>query len=99
MTGGTPSHVPVMVNEVVAALEPRDGGLYVDGTFGRGGYARAILAAAECRVLGIDRDPAAVAAGEDLARAFPGRLNVVEGVFGDLDGILDARGIDAVDGI
>lgn len=99
MTDDIQAHIPVMVNEVVAALEPRDGGLYVDGTFGRGGYSRAILDAAECRVLGIDRDPAAVAAGRDLARAFPDRLSVVEGVFGDLDDILDARGIDAVDGI
>ena len=50
-------HVPVLLSEVVEALSPRDGAHYVDGTFGGGGYARAILDSAKCRVLGIDRDP------------------------------------------
>ncbi|UEM02164.1 16S rRNA (cytosine(1402)-N(4))-methyltransferase RsmH [Skermanella rosea] len=95
----TYEHVPVLLEEVVAALAPRDGGVYVDGTFGRGGYARAILAAADCTVWGIDRDPAAVAAGSALAEEFPRRLNVIEGPFGRMDALLREAGVEEVDGV
>ena len=78
-------HVPVMLAEVMAALEPRDGAQYIDGTFGGGGYARAILEAADCRVLGIDRDPDAIARGQALVERFAGRLTLVEGEFSDMD--------------
>jgi 16S rRNA (cytosine1402-N4)-methyltransferase len=78
-------HLPVMLNEILAALEPRDGGRYVDGTFGGGGYARAILEAADCRVLGIDRDPEAIARGRKLVEQFAGRLTLVEGEFSRMD--------------
>jgi len=74
-------HLPVMLNEVLEALNPRDGAQYIDGTFGGGGYARAILEAADCRVLGIDRDPAAIARGQELVQRFAGRLTLVEGEF------------------
>jgi 16S rRNA (cytosine1402-N4)-methyltransferase len=74
-------HVPVMLNEVLEALSPRDGAHYVDGTFGGGGYASAILEAADCRVLGIDRDPAAIARGQALVERFGGRLTLVQGEF------------------
>ncbi len=74
-------HVPVMLDEVLESLAPRNGAHYVDGTFGGGGYARAILEAADCRVLGIDRDPAAIARGQDLVQRFAGRLTLVEGEF------------------
>jgi 16S rRNA (cytosine1402-N4)-methyltransferase len=70
-----------MLNEVLQALEPRDGAHYVDGTFGGGGYASAILEAADCRVLGIDRDPAAIARGQVLVERFGGRLTLVQGEF------------------
>ena len=53
-------HQPVLLSEVVAALMPRDGAIYVDGTFGAGGYSRALLEAANCTVFAIDRDPGAV---------------------------------------
>jgi len=79
-------HVPVMLNEVLEMLQPRDGGHYIDGTFGGGGYTRAILEAADCRVLGIDRDPAAIARGQDLVQHFGGRLTLVEGEFSRMDG-------------
>jgi 16S rRNA (cytosine1402-N4)-methyltransferase len=79
------SHQPVMLKEVVAAIAPKDGGHYVDGTFGGGGYARAILEAADCRVLGIDRDPEAIARGQALVRDFGGRLTLVEGEFSRMD--------------
>jgi len=83
--GAPAAHVPVMLAEAVEALAPRPGGRYVDGTFGAGGYARAILEAAPgTRVWGIDRDPAAIERGRALAEAFPGRLTLVRGRFGDM---------------
>ena len=78
-------HLPVMLNEVLAALAPRDGARYVDGTFGGGSYSRAILEAADCTVLGIDRDPEAIARGRKLAEHFGGRLTLVEGEFSRMD--------------
>ena len=80
-------HVPVMLSEVLAALNPRDGGSYIDGTFGGGGYARAILEAADCRVLGIDRDPDAIARGQALVKHFNGRLILAEGEFSHMDSL------------
>ncbi|HXR94514.1 MAG TPA: 16S rRNA (cytosine(1402)-N(4))-methyltransferase RsmH [Rhizomicrobium sp.] len=82
-------HLPVMLKEVVAAIAPKDGGLYVDGTFGGGGYARAILQAADCRVLGLDRDPEAIARGQALVEHFAGRLTLVEGEFSRMEEFTD----------
>ncbi len=67
MQAVAPRHIPVLVDAVLAALAPRDDAVYVDATFGAGGYSEAILGAARCRVFGIDRDPDAVARGEALA--------------------------------
>lgn len=92
-------HHPVLLGEVLSALAPRDGGIYVDGTFGRGGYSAAMLDAADCRVWGIDRDPEAVAAGRSLSERYRGRLTVVEGRFGEMDHLLSGHGIEAVDGV
>jgi 16S rRNA (cytosine1402-N4)-methyltransferase len=92
-------HRPVLLSEVIAALSPRDGGIYVDGTFGGGGYSRALLDAAACAVWGIDCDPGALAAGSALAREHEGRLTLIEGRFGDMDGLLAARGIHEVHGV
>ncbi len=78
-------HIPVMLAEVLEALSPRDGAHYVDGTFGGGGYASAILEAADCRVLGIDRDPAAIARGQALVERFGGRLTLVQGEFSRME--------------
>jgi 16S rRNA (cytosine1402-N4)-methyltransferase len=76
-----------MLAEVLEALNPRDGAHYIDGTFGGGGYARAILEAADCRVLGIDRDPDAIARGQALVAHFGGRLTLVQGEFSSMDEI------------
>ncbi len=92
-------HSPVLLAEFLTALQPRDAGLYVDGTFGAGGYSRALLAAARCRVIAIDRDPAAVAEGGALTREHPGHFTVIEGRFGDMEALLAPLGISAVDGI
>lgn len=95
----TPGHTPVLLDEVLHALAPRDGATYVDGTLGGGGYTRALLDAADCTVWGIDRDPDAIERNAVLADAYAGRIHLVEGRFGDMDQLLTARGIDAVDGI
>jgi 16S rRNA (cytosine1402-N4)-methyltransferase len=89
-----------MLAEVLEALAPRDGGAYLDGTFGGGGYAAAILAAAPgCVLYAIDRDPEAIARGAALAARAPGRLHLVEGRFGDMVGLLAARGVARLDGV
>ena len=82
-------HIPVMLAEVLEALSPRDGAHYIDGTFGGGGYSRAILEAADCRVLGIDRDPDAIAGGQALVAHFGGRLTLVQGEFSRMDELAD----------
>jgi 16S rRNA (cytosine1402-N4)-methyltransferase len=95
----TAPHIPVLLNEVIAALAPRAGGIYVDGTFGAGGYSAAILDAAPCTVFGIDRDPDAIAGGEPLRRKYDGRLDLIAGRFGEVDALLAARGVEQVDGV
>src|SRR3970282_1127542 len=92
-------HVPVMLNEVVAALSPRDGAIYVDATFGAGGYSEALLAAAHCTVWVIDRDPPAQPLGHVLARRSPDGLMVLNGRFGDMVKLLAGVGVDRIDGV
>lgn len=92
-------HVPVMLAEVMAALAPQSGGLYIDGTFGGGGYTAAILQSCDCSVLGIDRDPAAIARGQALAERFPGRLFLAHGTFSDLATHLAAAGFEKATGV
>ncbi|MEK0082588.1 16S rRNA (cytosine(1402)-N(4))-methyltransferase RsmH [Geminicoccaceae bacterium SYSU G07066] len=92
------AHRPVLLDEVLETLQPRDGGLYVDATFGGGGYSRAILAAASCRVIGIDRDPDAVVRGEALAAECP-RFAIVHAPFGTMREHLAALGVSEVDGV
>jgi 16S rRNA (cytosine1402-N4)-methyltransferase len=88
-----------MLAEVLDALAPRDGGVYLDATFGGGGYAAAILAAAACTLWAIDRDPEAIARGAVLAARYPGRLHLLHGAFGDMMAMLEARGVSALDGV
>ncbi|OJW22339.1 MAG: 16S rRNA (cytosine(1402)-N(4))-methyltransferase [Rhodospirillales bacterium 69-11] len=94
-----PGHIPVMLPEVLEALAPRAEGVYLDGTFGGGGYGAAILQAAPCTLWAIDRDPAAIARGASLAARFPGRLHLIQGQFGDMLDLLAARGVTALDGV
>lgn len=95
----TPGHSPVLLEEVLTALAPRDGGIYVDGTLGGGGYTRKILEAADCTVWGIDRDPDAIARNAELAAQFTGRLHLLPGRFGDMDTLLRDNGVEGVDGV
>jgi 16S rRNA (cytosine1402-N4)-methyltransferase len=92
-------HIPVMLSEVITALAPRDGAHYIDGTFGGGGYAQAILEAADCKVLGIDRDPEAIARGQALVERFAGRLTLVLGEFSRMDQIAADQFSSGSDGV
>jgi 16S rRNA (cytosine1402-N4)-methyltransferase len=92
-------HIPVLGRQAIEMLSPRDGGIYVDATFGAGGYSRAILDTAGTRVIGIDRDRSAIADGFDLVDRSGGRLTLVEDRFSNLAEICAAQGLDAVDGV
>ncbi len=92
------NHYPVMLNEVLHGLGPQDGEVYVDGTFGAGGYTRAFLNAADCTVIAIDRDPSALKIAEELAQEFGGRFVFVQGCFGDALELVNKAGFEKVDG-
>ena len=92
-------HIPVMRREMLEVMAPRDGAVYVDGTFGAGGYAKALLEAAQCTLWGIDRDPEAVWHGATLGHRFPGRVTVLSGCYGNMIELLGAVGVANVDGI
>jgi 16S rRNA (cytosine1402-N4)-methyltransferase len=92
-------HQPVLLTEVVTALAPRDGAIYVDGTFGAGGYSRALLDAANCHVFAIDRDPDAIAGAKPLLDHYAGRLHILHGRFGDMADLLSRQGVSTVQGV
>jgi 16S rRNA (cytosine1402-N4)-methyltransferase len=99
VAGGLARHVPVLGRAALDALNVRDGGIYIDGTFGAGGYSRAILDAADTQVVAIDRDQSAVAGSADLVAAANGRLTVAEERFSTLDRVARKFGHDRVDGV
>lgn len=91
-------HTSVLHNEAVAALNVRTDGVYVDGTFGRGGYTRAILQHAPRAVYALDRDPQAIAAGQALRQDYP-QLTLLHGRFGAMDSLLSKESVAQVDGV
>lgn len=97
--GGPARHIPVMLSEVLAALEPKDGEVIIDGTFGAGGYSEAILDAAECKVIAIDRDPEAVRASRSLAERYPDRLVTAHARFSEMEQVAAREGVKAVSGV
>ena len=99
VAGGLARHVPVLGRQAIEYLQPKDGGLYIDGTFGAGGYARAILAAANTRVIGIDRDQQAIALGAGLVEEARGRLQLAQERFSRLDDVAHEFGHELVDGV
>jgi 16S rRNA (cytosine1402-N4)-methyltransferase len=99
MTPFASGHISVLGREAVEILSPRGGEIYVDATFGAGGYSRSILATAGTRVVGIDRDRSAIAGGFDLVDGSAGRLTLVEDRFSNLAEVCAAQGLDAVDGV
>src|SRR3569833_2739321 len=98
VAGGLARHVPVLARPAVELLNVCDGGIYIDGTFGAGGYTRAILATENATVIGIDRDQTAIAGGAGLVDAAAGRLTLVEARFSELDRIAEKFGHAAVNG-
>ncbi|HEY2529747.1 MAG TPA: 16S rRNA (cytosine(1402)-N(4))-methyltransferase RsmH [Xanthobacteraceae bacterium] len=96
VAGGPPRHIPVLARQAVAWLGVRDGGVYVDATFGAGGYTRAILATPGARVVGIDRDQAAIAQGAALVEAAQGRLDLVEDRFSNVASIVGSAAVDGI---
>jgi 16S rRNA (cytosine1402-N4)-methyltransferase len=99
VAGGPARHIPVLALPAIELLSIRDGGLYIDGTFGAGGYSRLILDAGDTRVIGIDRDQSAVARGFALVEAYGGRLTLAEDRFSALDRVARECGADAADGV
>jgi len=99
MTASAPRHTSVLGREAIEWLAPRDGGIFVDATFGAGGYSRAILETPGTRVIGIDRDRTAIAGGFGLVDRSDGRLTLVEDRFSNLAEVCAAQGFDAVDGV
>ncbi len=94
--GGLARHIPVLVKQVVEHLNLRHESLVIDGTFGAGGYTREILSAANCNVIGIDRDRTAITAGYGLVEAMGGRLSLVEDTFSALGDVAGAGQADGV---
>jgi len=92
-------HIPVLLDEIVDALDPKDHETYVDGTFGAGGYSRAVLEAAQCNIIAIDRDPDAIQRAAAFQKEFPGRFRIVEGCFGDMASLLAKAEVPPIDGV
>lgn len=92
-------HITVLLESTVDALEPRDGGVYVDCTLGGGGHTELLLQRADCTVIGIDRDPEALAAASARLAPFGDRFVPWHGTFGNLEQALADQGLQQVDGV
>ena len=90
-------HVPVLIDEVIASLSIQSGETHVDGTFGAGGYSRALLGAGAGRVIAFDRDPQAIEEGRSLVP--DSRLTLIHDRFSNMDSVLEERGLAPVDGV
>src|SRR5687767_15485042 len=88
-----------MVAEVLEHLEPSRGGVFVDCTVGMGGHARAVLEAGAARLIGLDRDPAALQLAGEALKPFGDRVTLVHSDYRRLAAVLDERGVAAVDGV
>jgi 16S rRNA (cytosine1402-N4)-methyltransferase len=95
----TAPHVSVLPHETLAALALAAGDILVDGTFGAGGHTVRALDSVGCRVVAIDRDPTAIAAGQHLIEKYSTRLTLLEGRFSDMEALLAGRGVVQVDAI
>ena len=95
----TAPHISVLLDDVLRVLPDHRGAVIVDGTFGAGGYTKALLASGHRQVIAIDRDPTVAAFATPLAEQYPDRFTFISGTFGDMANLLNARAITAVDGI
>ncbi|WP_032112077.1 16S rRNA (cytosine(1402)-N(4))-methyltransferase RsmH [Candidatus Paracaedibacter symbiosus] len=93
------SHIPVLLSEMLNALNIRDQATYLDATFGGGGYSEAILKSADCQVFALDRDPEAIARGKLLEQKYPHRFRIFEGCFSDLFQLAATNFWEKFDGI
>ena len=92
-------HKPVMCEEVLSILNPSDGCVYLDGTLGAGGHSRKILESADCRVVGIDKDPTAIELCRDLEKQYGEKFLSINGSFSNLSQHLQSIGVNKIDGI
>jgi 16S rRNA (cytosine1402-N4)-methyltransferase len=97
--GGPARHIPVMLSEVLQALQPKSGEIIIDGTFGAGGSSEAALQQSDCKIIAIDRDEEAFRLSGKLADKYPGRLMAVLGRFSEMEAIAASEGFTAVDGV
>ena len=95
----TSLHIPVMLDEVTAALNPEAGKTLIDATFGNGGYSYHFLNSTDCRVAAIDRDPEAIARGQAMLSEFNGRFSLFKGPFSALSQLVRGTDFEQVDGI
>lgn len=93
------SHIPVLLPEVIEYLKPTDGGIYVDGTFGAGGYSAAILQAAKCSLFAVDRDPGVEIFAHRLREKHGPAFKLLKGNFADMDELVSAEGVNQVNGV
>ncbi|QMV45935.1 16S rRNA (cytosine(1402)-N(4))-methyltransferase RsmH [Wolbachia pipientis] len=93
------THTPVLLKEMLSLLSPQDGGIYVDATFGAGGYSKAILESADCKVYAIDRDETVAKFYDDLNVKYPNRIKLFIEKFGNIKNLLDSNNIEGIDGI
>ena len=92
-------HIPVLLDAVLTALAPAPGETYIDGTFGAGGYSRAILNAADCRLVAIDRDPDAARRAVAFKDQFKERFTFIQGPFSQMTDLVASIGMEQVDGV
>ncbi len=95
MTAPREKHIPVMLAEVLQALAPRDGGVYVDATFGNGGYTQAVLEAADCQVIALDRDPNALKRADEFYKKYANRFQFIQGCFSGIASLV-GRPVDGI---
>ncbi|GKS78094.1 ribosomal RNA small subunit methyltransferase H [Wolbachia pipientis] len=93
------THTPVLLKEMLSLLSPQDGGIYVDATFGAGGYSKAILESADCKVYAIDRDETVTKFYDDLSVRYPDRIKLFIEKFSNIKNLLDSNNIKGIDGI
>ncbi|WP_265026849.1 16S rRNA (cytosine(1402)-N(4))-methyltransferase RsmH [Wolbachia endosymbiont (group A) of Bombylius major] len=93
------THTPVLLKEMLSLLSPQDDGIYVDATFGAGGYSKAILESADCKVYAIDRDETVTKFYDDLSVRYPDRIKLFIEKFSNIKNLLDSNNIEGIDGI